>query len=132
MSEYKYLSNNGLLYLWAKIKATFALISSVPTRVSQLTNDSDFQTGTQVATTIANAIGNIETIKFTIVQELPATGNASTVYLVSNSGGTYDEYIYVSSTWEKIGTTAVDLSGYVQSSDLVAITNTEIDSIVAS
>ena len=55
--------------------------------------------------------------------------------LVSNSGtgaNVYDEYIYTNGAFEKIGSTDTDLSGYVQESDLVTITNGEIDTIVAS
>lgn len=51
--------------------------------------------------------------------ELPATGDAATIYLKPNSGtgnNVYDEYIFVNSKWEKIGTTETDLSGYVPTS----------------
>ena len=41
----------------------------------------------------------------------------------------YDEYIWVNDSYEKIGTTAMDLSGYMLSSDLVPITNEEIDAM---
>ncbi len=96
---------------------------------------------TQVATTafvgaaIAAALSGITGISFEIVASLPATGAAGTIYLVSHGGtGTnvYDEYIYVNNAWEKIGTTDVDLTGYWNSTNLVAITNAEIDTIVAS
>ena len=87
-------------------------------------------------TAIASAIAGVTQISFQIVTgSLPATGAVGTIYLLSNSGSgtnSYDEYIYVNNNWEKIGTTDVDLSGYVQSSELVAITNAEIDTIVAS
>ena len=161
MAIYKYLDDDGLLYLWQKIKARFATISSVPTSTSQLTNNSDFQTGTQVASaiaaavptnvsqltndsnyqtgsqvsaSIAAAVAAIETIEFQIVQSLPASGASNVIYLVPVSGqqDVYDEYIYISNAWEKIGSTDCDLSGYVQASDLVAVTNAEIDTIVAS
>lgn len=74
-------------------------------------------------------------LEFEIVASLPGSGAANKIYLLSNSGsGTnvYDEYIWVNSAWEKIGTTAVDLSGYMLTADLVAITNAEIDTVVAS
>lgn len=85
---------------------------------------------------IQDAISGITGISFEIVQTLPATGATGTIYLVPNSGSTpniYDEYIWIasSSSFEKIGTTDVDLSGYVQSSEMVSITNAEIDTIVA-
>lgn len=57
--------------------------------------------------------------KFTIsvVSSLPTSDiSTSTIYLLSNggsSGNSYDEYLYVNGAWEKIGTTEVDLSGYV-------------------
>lgn len=81
---------------------------------------------------IDNAIGGITGIDFKVVTTLPSTGVKGTIYLVSNSGsGTnaYDEYIYVGSAWEKIGTTDVDLSGYVQASEMSTITSAEIDTI---
>jgi hypothetical protein len=90
---------------------------------------------TQIATTAfvkaAIAAASIG-IQFEIVQSLPASGNASTIYLLSHGGtapDVYDEYIWINNAWEKIGTTQVDLSNYVQFSDLVAITSTEIDQI---
>ena len=161
MANFKYLDYDGLLYLWQKIKARFAAADSVPTSTSQLTNNSDFQTGTQVASaisaavptkvsqltndsnyqtgsqvsaSIAAAVAAIETIEFQIVSSLPASGASNVIYLVPVSGqqDVYDEYIYIKNSWEKIGSTDVDLSGYVQAADLVAVTNAEIDTIVAS
>lgn len=156
---YNYLDKEGLQYLWSKIKARFADKSSIPTKVSQLTNDSEYQTKTQVQdaityamptkvsqltndsgyqnasqvnSAIASAIAGIETISFEIVSTLPTTGKSATIYLVANNGGSHDEYIYINNRWEKLGTTDIDLSGYVQSSELVKITNSEIDAIVAS
>lgn len=112
-------------------------IKNKPTALSQFTNDSGFQTSTQVQSAINSAISGITGIEFSIVTTLPTTGRTGTIYLVSHNGTApevYDEYIWLSgsSTYEKIGTTAVDLSGYVQASEMVAITNTEIDTILAS
>lgn len=81
---------------------------------------------------IDNAIGGITGIDFKVVTTLPTTGVKGTIYLVSNGGSgqnAYDEYIYVGSSWEKIGTTAVDLSGYVKFTDIPAITEAEINTI---
>lgn len=86
---------------------------TVPTATSDLTNDSDYQTGTQVSSAIATAISGITGISFEIVQTLPATGDAGTIYLVSHGGsGTniYDEYVYVNNAWEQIGSTAADFT----------------------
>lgn len=86
---------------------------TVPTDVSDLNNDSGYQTASEVSAAIATAISGITGISFEIVQTLPATGDAGTIYLVSHSGsGTdvYDEYIYINNAWEQIGTTAVDFT----------------------
>lgn len=67
------------------------------------------------------------------------TGEPGTIYLVQNSGSgtnTKDEYFWNSATtpgtYEKFGTTDVDLSGYVQSSQLVEITTSDIDTMFNS
>lgn len=86
---------------------------TVPTAVSSLTNDSGYQTASDVNTAITTAISGITGISFEIVSTLPATGDAGTIYLISHGGsGTdiYDEYIYVNNAWEQIGTTAADFT----------------------
>ena len=81
---------------------------------------------------VDEAVSDITGVEFRVVSSLPSTGEAGVIYLVSNSGtGTnvYDEYIWVSNAFEKIGTTDVDLSGYVQATEMVAITEQEINQI---
>lgn len=122
---------------------------TVPTKVSQLTNDSGFQNATQVNATITgkgyqtqsqvqslinSAVGNITSIKYEKVTDLPSTGSNGVIYLISHSHGTqdiYDEYIWISDTktFEKIGNTDIDLSAYVKSSELVAITTDELNAM---
>ena len=46
-----YLNDNGLLYLWQKIKEKFALKNEIPTKTSDLNNDSGFITAEQVPDT---------------------------------------------------------------------------------
>ncbi len=68
---------------------------------------------------IEDAIGSVTGIEYQVVQTLPQTGSAGIIYLVSNSGSgsnIYDEYIYYNSRFEKIGSTDVDLSGYISGS----------------
>lgn len=82
---------------------------------------------------IATAIAGVSGIKYSVVTTLPTTGEAGTIYLIASTTTStqdiYDEYIWVNSAWEKIGSTATDLSGYVKTTDLVAITNSEIDAM---
>lgn len=108
---------------------------TVPTKVSALTNDSGYQTESQVSSSISTALGSITGISFSIVDALPETGENGVIYLVpdihSDENDSYDEYAWISSVnkFEKIGNTDVDLSGYIKEDDLVPITTSEIDSI---
>lgn len=107
----------------------------IPVNNNELTNGAGYQTSAQVTTAINNAISGIEQFDYKVVSSLPSTGVKGTIYLIANGGtGTniYDEYIYIDSKWEKLGTTDVNLTGYVKESDLVEITNEEIDTIFNS
>lgn len=106
------------------------------TSISSTSTDTQYPSAKSVYTSIQNAIGSITGISFEVVQTLPETGTAGVIYLVPNSGtgmNIYDEYVWIASTtsFEKIGSTDVDLSNYVQKTEMVAITNAEIDTIVA-
>lgn len=122
---------------------------TVPTKTSQLTNDSGYQSATsvesiitakgyqtqaQVQSLINSAVGNITSIRYEKVTSLPATGSNGVIYLVAHSHGTqdiYDEYIWLSETkaYEKIGNTDIDLSAYVKSSELTAITTNDLNTM---
>ena len=65
---------------------------------------------------VDDAIGGITGVEFRVVEALPETGEAGVIYLMAHSHGTqdiYDEYIWVTDKFEKIGNTDIDLSGYV-------------------
>lgn len=59
---------------------------TVPTKTSDITNDSGFQNATQVQTLIDNAIQGLTGITFNFdydtVSELPATGDEGTIYFI--------------------------------------------------
>lgn len=97
---------------------------------------------------VDTAVGSIVSISFdadttglgyTSLSDLQTkhpVGDDGTIYLVQNSGSSpnsKDEYFWnkAGSTpgYEKIGTTDVDLSGYVKTTDLVEITTADIDSM---
>ena len=119
----------------SKPDSSKAVDITVPTKVSALTNDSGYQTESQVSSSIATALGNITGISFRIVDALPETGENGVIYLIrhihSDTGDSYDEYAWISSInkFEKIGNTDVDLSGYIKEDDLAPITTSEIDSM---
>ena len=92
-----------------------------------------YQTKDDVDSEIAAKLSGITGITFKKVDTLPTSGDAGTIYLVAHSHGTndsYDEYIYTDSAWEKLGNTDIDTTNFVLKSELVAITNTEIDNMV--
>ena len=106
---------------------------TVPTDNNQLANGAGYQTASDVSSAISSAIGDITGIEYQIVEELPGTGEKGVIYLISNDGSgqnIYDEYIWTGTAFEKIGTTNVDLSNYWSKTDLVAIQNNEIDTIM--
>ena len=108
---------------------------TVPTNNNQLTNGAGYQTASDVSAAIADALGGVTGISYQIVGALPETGEAGVIYLVAHPHGdtdSYDEYIWTGSAYEKIGNTDVDLSGYVRTAELSAISNSQIDTICAS
>lgn len=108
---------------------------SVPTNNNQLTNGAGYQTSSEVQSAIDSALEGVTGIDFQVVTTLPATGTKGVIYLLSNSSSEtqniYDEYIWITDKYEKIGTTAVDLSNYELASDIIELTNAEIDAVIA-
>ena len=130
------LTFNGNTSLTSALGAK-ADASSVPTKVSDLQNDTGFitstvnnlsnyykKTETYTQDEVNSLISAITTLNIVVVQTLPTQDiSTTTIYLVPKStaqtDNVYDEYIYVNNSWELIGTTAVDLSNYY--------TKTEVD-----
>lgn len=109
---------------------TFTGTPAAPT-ASAGTNTTQIATTAFVTTAVANGIAGITGIEYSIVSSLPASGQKGVIYLVANSGSgtnSYDEYIWLTNKFEKIGTTDVDLSGYLQTSD--AMDTEDIDDAI--
>ena len=71
------------------------------------------------------AIGDMTSFNVEIISSFPTGDNIDThtIYFKSKTGETgdvYDEYMYINNNWELIGTTAVDLSNYLQKTDIAA------------
>lgn len=112
-----------------------AIDISVPTKTSDITNDSSFITNTvnnlanyylksetYTKTEVSNLIDAAVNGRFEKVQTLPVTGEANVIYLVPKTtaltNNVYDEYIWQDNAWELLGSTEIDLSGYVTDTDL--------------
>ena len=117
---------------------------SVPTKVSQLTNDSAFitklvadlvnyYTKAQIdgkITTLENLISAIPKFEIKVVQQLPTTGiSKTTIYLVKQGGGESDnifvEYIRITDggtdKWEKLGEIKLDMTQYLKKDEAAAL-----------
>ncbi|MDK7377442.1 hypothetical protein QP531_06380 [Peptoniphilus harei] len=104
---------------------------TVPTKYSELVNDKDLVSSSQVKTLISEA----RHMKKEIVSTKPSTGEENVIYLVGPKGSgnnIYEEWLYINGQWEKIGDTdtKVDLSGYLKTNDIKAITTEEINQVM--
>ena len=69
---------------------------------------------------IASAVSGVTQIDYSVVESLPSTGKGI-IYLVANSdsgNNIYDEYIYINSKFEKLGSREMDLSSYAKKTDI--------------
>lgn len=63
---------------------------------------------------VAN-VGSSTGLNIKLVDELPASGEQGTIYLIANDKGSYTEYLWIEETskWEELGdVTKIDLSNY--------------------
>lgn len=76
---------------------------------------------TDVTKEIASAVSGVTQIDYSVVESLPSTGKKGIIYLVANSdsgNNIYDEYIYINSKFEKLGSREMDLSSYAKKTDI--------------
>ena len=100
-------------------------------QVNTIVTGKGYQTSQQVQAAINSALGGITGIDIQVVESLPTTGAKGVIYLVAHAHGdkdNYDEYVWIASskTYEKIGNTDVDLSGYVKSSEITVLTEDDL------
>lgn len=92
------------------------------------------KTETYSKTEIDTKISSIPKFSIKVVKTLPTTDiSATTVYLktseTSLAGNLYDEYIYVDSKWELLGSQTVNLSGYVTTSSMNTALANKVDKV---
>lgn len=105
-------------------------IESVKVNGTALTPDSSkavnvdlsaYAKSADVTKEIASAVSGVTQIDYSVVEALPSTGKKGVIYLVANSGSNnniYDEYIYINSKFEKLGSREMDLSSYAKKTDI--------------
>lgn len=110
-------------------------IAGIPTKTSDLNNDSGFitssvnnltnyykKTETYTQSEVDALISTIPKFAIEVVNALPTTDiSTTTVYLLKTStteiGNLYTEYIYVNNAWESLGTQTLDLSNYLTTNE---------------
>lgn len=133
--NYNRLDDNGLLFLLQQLKIKMdAGGITVDAAINAESTNAHAAGSKAVYDFVAAAIAGVSTFHAEIVAELPSTGASNILYLVaktgSESGNVYDEYLYIGGAWELIGSTGIDLSGYVKASEMHALTNSEISAII--
>lgn len=118
--------------------------SEIPTKVSDLTNDSGFVNSTQVNNALAaytypsqdlytqsdidTMLAQISSLKIEVVDALPSTGNADTIYLLKvrqQGNDIYQEYFWVNNAWELIG--GIDLTDYYTKTEVNTLLTAKAD-----
>lgn len=110
--QYSNLINGVNEQLRSKASST-----DIPTKLSELDNDKNYKTESEIQTLINNSTK----LKKEIVTSLPSVGKDDVIYLLKNKNDTnnfYTEYMWIGGKWEIIGDTKVDLSGYAKKSDI--------------
>lgn len=122
----------------SKIPQSASGTNHLITKQQLLDNEMDIrddlnETSSELQTQITAQAGEIAKVKqevaglgglsFEVVDELPTVGKEGTIYLVPSGGeapNLRDEYIWVNGAFEIIGSTQVDLTGYVKNTDFAS------------
>ena len=91
--------------------------TDIPTKLSELTNDKNYKTESEIQTLINNSTK----LKKELVTSLPSTGKDDVIYLLKNKNDTnnfFTEYLWIGGKWEIIGDTKVDLTDYAKKSEI--------------
>ena len=110
--------------------------TSISNRVTTLEN-AGYQTQSQVQTLINSSLSSVMTYKGTVANysDLPSqdvvVGDTYNITNASANNNAGDNATWNGTTWDILGSN-IDLSSYLQRSELVAITNNEIDTMWSS
>lgn len=149
-TPYNYPGDNSLEIIFRLIKGKVDDVAGeIPTVDTAISDDSTNPVTSAaiygfVTQAITEAISSIPQFSFVIVNnliDLPQPGESNHIYLVPQvpagpDGNKYDEWIWITDAtassggrYELIGSTEVDLSGYVQKSQMHELTESEVTTI---
>lgn len=118
----------GSGYIWKNIG-----VQAIPVNLSELTNDSGYitvnvdnlvnyylKTETYSQTEVDEIVGKLNRLTTEIVTELPTENiSTTTIYLVKvDETNNYTQHMYIGGQWADLGSTTIDLSGYVSTQQL--------------
>lgn len=117
----------------------FAFQDDIPLKISELENDEEFikntvtdlknyylKSETYTQEEINQLISVLPKYSVVVVDSLPLVGDLEKIYLLKagdEEGNLFDEYIYVNSKWERIGSQRIDLSNYVTKQEAEKLSN---------
>lgn len=130
---------------YPKVDAVVAVITealkSYPTDTEMQTAISealtDYMTRSEINDAIAQAVASSSGLHYELVDELPEIGKSNIIYLLPNGNENYedaddfyDEWYYFNETWNRIGSTGIDLSNYWSKDELQIMTAEELEEIL--
>ena len=132
------IDREGLLFLLTQLYIDINAKSeiTISTEINSSSTNDTAAGSKAVYDYVVSALADIERFSAVIVSALPEAGETNKMYLVPKTAGTsddgYDEYLFIDSKWEKIGTTNIDLTGYLKKDDIHILTNSEITEIITA
>ena len=84
-----------------------------------ITKDVQDLTHYYTSSQVDSLLGNLKNATIQVVAERPGTGEAGVIYLVGESAP-YEQYVYEGDAWIDLGSTEVNLDGYVTGTNLTA------------
>ena len=114
--------NEELIQGYVKAVETSAIAANLDAASAKSSADAAAESATQ-----ANEAARRAGLKLSVVMVLPDVGDDKTIYLVPKDGerpDVHNEYVWITATqtFELIGTTQVDLTGYVKKTDYATTT----------
>ena len=121
--------SEGSGYIWKNIG-----VQAIPVNLSELTNDSGYitvnvdnlvnyylKTETYSQAEVDEIIGKLNRLTTEIVTALPTENiSTTTIYLIKvGETNNYTQHMYIGDAWADLGSTTIDLSGYVSKQQLI-------------
>lgn len=105
-------------------------------QVNTAITNKGYATKAEVDKAIKDTFSKIKQWKYLPVESLPTVGEEGIIYLVPHAHGdkdNHDEYVWIESlnTYEKLGHSDIELSGYVKVTDIVVLTDKDFEAMLA-